>query len=51
MVKKKKEFAESKQKAQNNNVSLAKENGATNGMDGFVSIPEGADESGLPFNF
>ena len=45
------EFAESKQAAQNNNVSMAKENGATNGMDGFVSIPEGADESGLPFNF
>ena len=37
--------------SQNNNVSMAKENGATNGMDGFVSIPEGADESGLPFNF
>lgn len=45
------EFAESKQAAQNNNVSMAKENGATNGMDDFVSIPEGADESGLPFNF
>lgn len=45
------EFAESKQAAQNNNVSKAKENGATNGMDDFVSIPEGADESGLPFNF
>ena len=30
---------------------MAKENGATNGMDDFVSIPEGADESGLPFNF
>ena len=45
------EFAESKQAAQNNNVSMAKENSATNGMDDFVSIPEGADESGLPFNF
>lgn len=45
------EFAESKQAAQNNNVSMAKEKGATNGMDDFVSIPEGADESGLPFNF
>ena len=45
------EFAESKQAAQNNNVSMAKENSATNGMDDFVSIPEGADEPGLPFNF
>ena len=46
-----KEFAESKQAAQNNNVSMAKENGATNGMDDFVRIPEVSDESGLPFSF
>ena len=45
------EFAESKQAAQNNNVSMAKENGATNGMDDFVIIPEVSDESGLPFSF
>lgn len=45
------EFAESKQAAQNNNVSMTKENGATNGMDDFVRIPEVSDESGLPFSF
>lgn len=45
------EFAESKQAAQNNNVSMAKENGATNGMYDFVRIPEVSDESGLPFSF
>ena len=45
------EFAESKQAAQNNTVSMAKENGATNGMDDFVRIPEVSDESGLPFSF
>lgn len=49
------EFAESKS-SQNSDASVPAQNNASQPQpqpsnDGFMSIPEGADESGLPFNF